>query len=110
GDVETVEYNQDKSIEINVFFGNRSGTASISDIRPEAIKAAVQAACHIAKFTDVDVAAGLAEKEEFGFQYKKLNMAYPWALTVEQAIEMACQCEREALALDKRIMSAEETS
>lgn len=110
GEVETVEYNQDKSIEINVLFGKRSGTASISDIRPEAIKAAVEAACHIAKFTGEDPAAGLAEKEELAFQFPELNMAYHWPLSVEQAIDLACQCEREALAIDKRIMSAEETT
>ena len=43
--------NQDKVIEITVYFGKRSGSASISDIRPEAMRAAVEAACHIAKFT-----------------------------------------------------------
>src|SRR3990167_608474 len=61
GEVETVEYNQDKVIEITVFFGKRSGSASLSDIRPEAIRAAVEAACHIAKFTDEDPASGLPE-------------------------------------------------
>jgi len=107
GDVETVEYHQDKSIEISVLFGKRSGSASISDVRPEAVKAAVEAACHIAKFTDEDPAAGLAEKEELALQYPHLDMSYPWSVSVDEAIEMACQCEREALAMDKRIMSAE---
>ena len=31
-------------------------------MRPEAIRAAVEAACHIAKFTDEDPDAGLPEK------------------------------------------------
>jgi PmbA protein len=110
GDVETVEYNQDKHIEIRVYFGKRSGTASISDIRPEAVKAAVEAACHIAKFTDEDPAAGLAEKEELGFQYPKLDSYSPWLISVDDAISLACQCEREALSYDKRIMSAEEAT
>lgn len=110
GDVETVEYKQDKLIEINVLFGKRTGSASISDVRPEAVRAAVEAACHIAKFTDEDPAAGLAEHDELAFNYPHLDMAYPWTMTVEDAIEMACQCEREALAFDKRIMSAEETT
>jgi len=109
-DVETVEYNQDKVIEISVLFGKRSGSASISDVRPEAVKAAVEAACHIAKFTGEDPDAGLADKAELAFHYPALDLAFPWALTVEQAIELACQCEREALAYDKRIMSAEEAT
>ncbi len=109
-DVETVEYNQDKHIEIHVFFGKRSGSASISDIRPEAVRAAVEAACHIAKFTDEDPAAGLADKEELAFQYPTLDLAFPWPISVEKAIELACQCEREALQYDKRIISAEEVA
>lgn len=109
-DVETVEYNQDKVIEIRVLFGKRSGLASVSDIRPEAIRAAVEAACHIAKFTDEDSFAGLADKEELAFNYPQLELAFPWSISVEEAIELACQCEREALAYDKRIMSAEEAT
>lgn len=108
GDVETVEYNQDKSIEITVYFGKRSGTASISDIRKEAVHAAVEAACHIAKFTDEDPAAGLADKDELAFNYPKLDSARTWDISVEKAIELACECEREALAYDKRIMGAED--
>lgn len=108
GDVETVEYNQDKSIDITVFFGKRSGSASLSDIRPEAVRAAVEAACHIAKFTDQDPAAGLPDKSELAFHYPKLDLSSSWDISVEKAIELACQCEREARAFDKRIMSAEE--
>ncbi|TAK76600.1 MAG: metalloprotease PmbA [Gammaproteobacteria bacterium] len=108
GDVETVEYNQDKSVDITVYFDKRMGSSSLSDLRPEAIRAAVEAACHIAKFTDEDKASGLADKNELAFDYPQLDLAYPWSISVEEAIELACQCEREALSYDKRIMSAEE--
>lgn len=110
GDVETVEYNQDKAVDITVLFGKRLGASSLSDLRPEAIRAAVEAACHIAKFTDEDPASGLAAKEELAFHYPQLELSFPWDVTVDQAIEMAIQCEREAVAYDKRIMSAEEAS
>lgn len=110
GEVETVEYNQDKVIEITVYFGKRRGSASISDMRPQAIQAAVEAACHIAKFTDEDPYAGLADKEELAFHYPKLSLAFPWQLSVEDAIQLAIECEREALSHDKRIMRAEEVS
>jgi PmbA protein len=110
GEVETVEYNQDKIVEIKVYFGKKSGSASISDLRDEAIKAAVEAACHIAKFTSEDPAAGLADKSELAYQFPHLDLSFPWSVTVEQAIELAIQCEREALAIDQRIISAEEAS
>lgn len=108
GDVETIEYNQDKAIDVTVLFGQRTGSASFSDLNPKAISAAVEAACHIAQFTDEDPAAGLADKSELAFHYPQLDLHSPWPISVEQAIEMACQCEREALAYDKKIMSAEE--
>lgn len=110
GDVETVEYNQDKAVAITVFFGKRSGSASLSDIRPDAIRAAIEAACRIAKFTDEDPAAGLADKEELAFHCPSLDLAFPWLISVEKAIELAIQCEREAIACDKRIMSAEQAT
>jgi PmbA protein len=108
GSVETVEYHQNKTIDVTVYFGKRSGSASLSDVRPDAVRAAVEAACHIAKFTDEDPASGLADKEDLAFNYPELTLAYPWDISVEQAIALACECEREALAYDPRIMSAEE--
>lgn len=107
GDVESVEYNQDKFIELTVYFGKRSGSASLSDIRLASIKSAVEAACHIAKYTDEDHASGLAEKDELGFNYPSIQLAYPWNITVTQAIEMVCECERIGMAQDKRILNAE---
>jgi PmbA protein len=107
---ETVEYHQDKIVEIDVYIGNRTGSASISDMRPEAIRYAIEAACHIAKFTDEDNAAGLADKTELAFDYAPLALSYPWSISVEQAIQLACECEREALAADKRIHSAEQVA
>lgn len=107
GDVETVEYHQDKSIDVAVYFGKRTGSASLSDVRPEAIAAAVEAACHIAKFTGEDVASGLADKADLGFNFPELKLAYPWHISVEEATKLACDCEREAMAYDERIISAE---
>ena len=107
GDVETVEYNQDKSIGVTVYFGKRSGSASLSDIRPEAIRSAVHAACNIARFTDEDPCSGIAEKELLAFNPPRIDLAYPWDLSVEQAIELAKECEALALAKDKRITNSE---
>lgn len=107
GDVESVEYNQDKSVGITVYFGHRTGSASLSDVRPEAIRSAVKAACNIAKFTDEDKYSGLAEKELLAFNYPELDPAYSWDITVEQAIELARECEAKALAKDKRIVQSE---
>ncbi len=110
GDVESVEYHQDKMIEITVYLGKRSGSSSLSDFRPEAIKLAIQAACNIARFTDEDPAAGLADKNLLAFNYPRLDLAFGWGLSVEQAIEMAKMCEASGLAYDKRITNSDGAS
>lgn len=107
GDVETIEYHQDKSIAVAVYFGNRTGTAGLSDLSHKAIADAVEAACHIAKFTGEDSASGLADKEDLGFDYPELKQFFPWNISVEDAVKLAVQCERTALDYDKRVMSAE---
>lgn len=106
-DVESVEYNQDKIADITVYFGQRMGAASLSDLRPEAISSAVAAACNIARFADQDPYSGLADKELMAFNYPDLDLSTPWDITVEQAIAMALECEALALSKDKRISSSE---
>lgn len=110
GDVESVEYNQDKIIELTVYIGKRAGSASLSDLRPEAIRSAVEAACNIAKFTDEDPYNGLAEKDLLAVNYPKIELSFPWDISVEQAIEMARECEAKALSMDKRIINSEGAS
>ncbi len=110
GEVETVEYNQDKIIEVTVYFGKRCGAASLSDLRPDAIRSAVQAACNIARFTDEDPYSGLADKSQLAFNYPKTDLYYPWSLSVPEAIEIAKECEAIALAKDKRITNSEGAS
>jgi PmbA protein len=110
GEVETVEYNQDKVIGLSVYFGQRSGAASMSDSRPEAITAAVKAACNIARYTDTDNCGGLADKELLAFGFKDPDLYHPWKLTVQDAIELATSCEGLALSLDKRVHNSEGVS
>jgi PmbA protein len=107
GDVESVEYNQDKALDITCYVGKRTGSASLSDLRPDAIRSAVQAAINIAKFTDEDPFTGLAEKELMAFNYPPVDVSYPWHISVEEAIELAKACEAKAVAKDKRITNSE---
>ncbi len=107
GEVETLEYHQGKNIDVTVYFGKRMGTAALSDTRWESIQAAISAACHIARFTQEDPCTGLADPALLAFNYPQLELAFPWALSVDQAIELACTCEKESLARDKRIVNSE---
>ena len=108
GEVETVEYNRDKGLGITVYFGQRRGNASTSDLSPEAIERTVEAACAIARHTSEDSAAGLPpEARLYRGGGADLDLFHPWGLTVEQSIELAQRSEAAALAVDKRITNTE---
>ena len=51
GEVETVEHTRDNGLGITVYFGQRKGSSSTSDLSPEAVRDAVSAACAIASRT-----------------------------------------------------------
>src|SRR5205809_7855010 len=63
GEVETVEYNRDKGLEITVYIGKRRGNASTSDLGVDALERTVEAACAIARHTAEDDAAGLPDAD-----------------------------------------------
>ena len=107
GEVETIEYNRDKSIGVTVYLGKRRGHASTSDFSPQAIRATAGAALSIAKFTASDDYAGLADEDLLAREIPELDLYYPWDLPVERAIELAQACEGAAFAVDKRITNSE---
>jgi PmbA protein len=108
GEVETVEYNRDKGLGITVYFGQRRGNASTSDLSPEAVQRTVEAACAIARHTAEDDAAGLPDAERlYRGEPPGLELFHPWGLTVEESIELARRAEAAALAVDRRITNSE---
>ncbi len=107
GEVETIEYNRDKSMGISVYIGQRRGHASTSDFSPQAVRATADAALSIAKFTASDEFAGLADEKLLARDIPDLDLYHPWDLPVERAIEVARACESAAFAVDKRIANSE---
>lgn len=110
GEVETVEYNKDRSISLTVYVGQSQGSATSTDIQPEAIEQALKAAYEIAKATQPDSFAGLADASLMAKNYPNLDLYHPWDLNVEQAIQLAIDCEQQARSYDKRITNSEGTS
>jgi PmbA protein len=110
GEVETIEYNRDKSLAVTVYIGKQKGYASTADLAPRAIRDTVEAGLTIARFTATDDCAGLPDPEELAREPKELDLFHPWELPVERAIEIAKSCEAAAFALDKRIVNSEGAS
>ncbi|MEK6806351.1 MAG: metalloprotease PmbA [Pseudomonadota bacterium] len=110
GEVETLEFQRDRGLSVSVYFGQRTGSASTSDLSDTGIASAVRAACVIARATGEDPCAGLADAERMAKSLPDLDLHHPWALTPEAAIETARQCEAAGFAADPRITQTEGAS
>jgi len=111
GKIETIEQNKDKGMGVTVYLGEerqtRRGNASTSDFSQQALKATVEAAYNIARFTAVDDCAGLPDAETLEMHPRDLQLCYPWLISSEEAVELAKRCEAAAFAVDKRITNSE---
>ncbi len=77
GEVENVEFNSDGALGITVYHQNRKGSASSTDLSPQAIARTVQAALDIARYTSPDPCAGVADKELLAFDAPDLDLFHP---------------------------------
>ena len=110
GAVETVESTRDRSIGVTVYFGQRKGSASTADLREESLDATVAQACAIARYTEHDEAAGLADAELMATDFPDLDAWHPWALEADRAIDLALACESAGREFDSRIANSDGTS
>lgn len=107
GEAENVEFNSDGALSITLYHNNRKGSASSTDLSPQAIARTVQAAVDIACYTSPDPFAGIADKALLAFDAPDLDLFHPAEVTAEQAIELAARAEQTALQADKRITNTE---
>jgi PmbA protein len=107
GETETIEHTRDNGLGVTVYFGQRKGSASTSDLSPQAIKETVEAACNFARYTSEDSCAGLADASLMASELPDLDLYHPWEQSVEEAIELAIRCETAARETDQRIFNSE---
>ncbi len=110
GETENIEYNRDKGMSVTVYFGQQKGHASTSDLSPQALKDTVAAACNIAKYTAKDEFCGLADAKLMATDILDLDLHHPWNISLDEAIEIAKECEAAALHVDTRISNSEGAS
>lgn len=110
GEVENVEFTNDGALGITVYQQGRKGSASTADLSEKALAQTVEAAVNIAKYTSVDDCSGLADKALLAMQAQDLDLYHPKALTTEEAIAIAKECEQSALNSDKRITNSDGAS
>ncbi|WAK01802.1 metalloprotease PmbA [Methylobacter sp. YRD-M1] len=110
GDVETIEHHRDQGLGVTVYFGQRKGSASSSDLSPASIRETVSAACSIARYTSEDEYAGLPEKEQLATDFPDLDLNHPWDLRADEAIALAIECENAARGYHAEISNSEGAS
>ncbi len=106
-EVETIEYNRDKGLGVTVYLGQQRGHASTSDFGAAAVRATVEAALSIARFTAPDPCAGLPDKELLATGSPDLDLYHPWDLPVDSAIDIARRCEQAAFDVSPLITNSE---
>ncbi|MDE2261522.1 MAG: metalloprotease PmbA [Gammaproteobacteria bacterium] len=107
GEVDTIEYQRDRGLAVTVYFGKRKGSASTADLGLQAVRATVEKACAIARYTAEDPYAGLVEPEYLARDIPDLDLDHPWGLAAEDAIAIARRCEQAGRAVDPRIANSE---
>ncbi len=107
GDVENLEYTNDRGIGITVYRDAKKGSASTSDISPEAVREAVNKACTFATYTAQDPHSGLADADLMCADVHDVDLNHPWPIDSSAAIEMAIECEAAALQFDPQINNSE---
>lgn len=115
GGVETVESTRDRGIAVTVYFGQRKGSASTADLREDSLAATVAQACAIAKFTEDDEAAGLADANRMATPpadgaWPEFDGWHPWALDADRAVDLALACEQAGRDADARIANSDGAS
>jgi len=92
-EVETVERNRDRGFGLTVYFGQRKGSASTADLKPASIEATIAQACAIARYTEPDPCAGLADATLMRTDFPDLDLWHPWEPDVDRAIEVGREVE-----------------
>lgn len=106
-EVETLEYHRNQGLGVTVYFGQRKGNASTSDLGEGAIDETVRRACGLAQYGAEDDCAGLADADRLATNVPDLDLYHPWSVEPHRAIDLATECEAAALDADERVSNSE---
>lgn len=110
GAVETLEHHQDQGLGVTVYFGQRKGTASTTDLSPSSIRETVSAACSFARYGGEDAFAGLPDAADLATEFPDLDLYHPWPIDADAAIDIAIACEDAARNYHRDISNSEGAS
>jgi PmbA protein len=101
GEVDTIEHHRSQCLGVTVYFGQKKGSASSTDLSVTSIKETVSAACSIAQYTNEDKYSGLPDADKLATEFKDLDLYHPWQLDADMAVDLAISCEDSAREFDE---------
>ena len=109
GEVETLQESGARGVGLRVFVGQRSASASTSDLTPDGIAQLVSGALALARVTEEDTFAGLPDPSEFGQIRSDLQLYFEdvYSLPASERIDRARRAEAASLAYDTRIANSQ---
>lgn len=107
GSVETVESTRDRGVSLTVYFGQRKGSASTGDFSDASLAATVEHACTIARYTEADPAAGLADPDRMARELHEFDQWHPQPFDADAMIAEALECEQAGRDADARIRNSD---
>lgn len=110
GEIETLEEARDRTVQVTVYARQCSGHASTGDLRPEAIDETVERALAIARHTQRDRAAGLADAALMATDIPDLDLWHPHSPTLDELVARALEIEQAGRDADARISNSEGAS
>jgi PmbA protein len=109
GEVETLQESGSRGLGLRVFLGQRSASASTSDLTPDGIAQLVSGAMALVRVTEEDTFAGLPDAADFGQITEDLHLYFDdvYSLPAAERIDYARRAEAAALASDARIANSQ---
>src|SRR5690554_3444324 len=107
GEIESLEEARDRTIQVSVYRRQCAGHASTGDLRPEAIDESVDRALAIARHTQPDRAAGLANAGLMAGDFPDLDLWHPEDLSLDGLVDRALLIEGAGRNADGRVINSE---
>jgi PmbA protein len=109
GEVETLQESGSRGLGLRVFVGQKSASASTSDLTGDGIAQLVSGAMALARVTEEDAFAGLPDSPDFGQFPDDLHLYFDdvYSLPAAERIDHARRAEAAALAADTRITNSQ---
>lgn len=103
GGLDGMDIGRSQGLSLTAYVGGAFGTANVGELTPAAMREAVERALVIARAAAPDEHAGLAEAELMATEFPELDLYHPWALSPDEAVELARRAEEAAWAADAAV-------